>query len=282
MVNVKLIKRNEEEICEDLLSIAFSVSDSIKGIPTGGEKLENYKETFLIKYFDHFISIMYLRKNTYFKFLGKIKSFYDMSSINVLLRAALETHMLFYYIYKDCNDPDIIKYRFWNWWREGLITRQKFTVMDEEDIKKKKKEKKEIDIITKRIINTNHYKSLSDKQKKKINTGKKWVFEPRKDLIIKSGFSNYLGNHIYSFLSGYAHSESMSLMQIAEIPSSDDAKKLNTIMITILFMSFALFMDSFISLFPNTDFSLSDNNKDLVETLSYSAKNMRLPTELNP
>jgi len=153
MHDIELTKQDPDTTGNELVDLIFIAGESIKGYKTRKSKLIYYKQEFLNKYLQHFLSILHLRKGTSFKLANKTKYFYDMSCINVLIRAALETYLLFHHIYIDGKTQEMVKFRFWSWWREGLLTRQSFRLITPEFKKKQDKEKREIEKIEKIIPN---------------------------------------------------------------------------------------------------------------------------------
>jgi hypothetical protein len=269
--NLDITVRDDQIIGQELVDLIFLAGESIKGYKVGGNKLIYYRQEFLYKYLQHFVSVLYLSKGTTVKAMGEQKIFYDMSSINVLIRAALETYLLFHYIYADGSDNDTIGYRFWSWLREGLLLRQTVRPTSQETITKLKEEKEEIRKIEDKIRSNKWFKSLSEKQRKNYMTKGKWRDRSWKQLAKSAGFSDSLSETIYSFLSGYAHSESISVIQLATSPDYRTAKELNSIMLKFLFMSCGLFINSFRKVFSDVEFNFDEYQKEVVETWQYLA-----------
>jgi hypothetical protein len=269
--NLDITIRDDQIIAQELVDLIFLAAESIKGYKFGRNKLIYYKQEFLYKYLQHFLSVLHLSKGTTVKVMGDQKIFYDMSSINVLIRAALETYLLFYYIYADGSDNDTTEYRFWSWLREGLLDRQRARPTSETGIAKLREEKEEIRIIEDKISSNKCFKSLSGKQRKIYMTTGKWRYRSWKELAKSAGFSDSLSERIYSFLSGYAHSESISVIQLATSPDYSTAKELNSIMLKFLFMSCGLFINSFIKVFSDVKFNFDEYQNDIIETWQYLA-----------
>jgi hypothetical protein len=247
--NLDITIRDDQIIAQELVDLIFLAAESIKGYKFGRNKLIYYKQEFLYKYLQHFLSVLHLSKGT----------------------TALETYLLFYYIYADGSDNDTTEYRFWSWLREGLLDRQRARPTSETGIAKLREEKEEIRIIEDKISSNKCFKSLSGKQRKIYMTTGKWRYRSWKELAKSAGFSDSLSERIYSFLSGYAHSESISVIQLATSPDYSTAKELNSIMLKFLFMSCGLFINSFIKVFSDVKFNFDEYQNDIIETWQYLA-----------
>jgi len=272
MFDIKIAKTDSDKLAHDFIEMIFLSGEVIKGTPTGGDKLIYYKQEFLNKFLQHFLTVTYLRKDTFFILSKEKKNFYDMASINVIIRSALETYLTFFHIYTESSDDDVIYFRFWSWWRNGLMIRQKFIPIDDESIIKLQAEKKEIIKIQKDLQQNKAFESLYEKQKKDfINTGK-WRYKTWKVIAESAGFSKFISNQIYTFLSGYVHTGSASLLQIAQLKDREEAKNLNTIIFQFLFMSCSLFLRDFKKAFPKTKFPYTQYQNDLLDTWLFLAQ----------
>jgi len=56
---------------------------------------------------------------------GKENYITALPSVIVLLRACLENYSMFHYIYRASNEIEEKEFKFWSWYREGLINRQR-------------------------------------------------------------------------------------------------------------------------------------------------------------
>ena len=78
------------------------------------------------------------------------------------------------------------------------------------------------------------FQSLTAKQQERIFSGKgKWRWNPScnkevswHDIAIHAGFSNMLALHMYSHLSGYAHSSHTSVLQVSQALENKDVDML--------------------------------------------------------
>jgi len=148
---------------EDL--IAKSIA-KLEGMKLKSGKLDYYKQEFLKQYHTHFISIKTLSLGLKLIYKSKEIEISALASILVLIRACLENYSMFYYVYRDSNDHADTYFKFWSWFREGLVQRQRFKVIH--FIEKQKDERNQIDSIFDELQKYSLYVSFTQKQKKNI------------------------------------------------------------------------------------------------------------------
>ena len=85
MYDIRIAKKDADKLANDFIEIIFLTGESIKGTQTGGDKLIYYKQEFLNKFLQHFLTVTYLRRCTNFTLSKANETFYDMSSINVII-----------------------------------------------------------------------------------------------------------------------------------------------------------------------------------------------------
>ena len=91
-------------------------------------KLDFYKQEFFKQYFTHFLSIEKLSKGLEIILKGQADEIAALPSVAVLLRACIENYSMFFYIYRDSEHYEEKEFRFWSWYREGLMNRQRLKV----------------------------------------------------------------------------------------------------------------------------------------------------------
>lgn len=178
-----------------------------------------YFETLIHKLIFNSYSILELSKGFKIKSSNeKISAeIIDYSAIIILTRATIENYLTLDYIYLN-NLPEEEKlFRFKLWEISGLISRQKFSINDNQDFTlKKEKEKEIIEKIKEEILNMPEYKNLDKSKIRKLNT----FGLARKDswhtLISNSQLNKDIFPDSYSLFSNYAHSEYLSILQLRQ------------------------------------------------------------------
>lgn len=141
-------EKKYKEMNEDLdflIDIFIDVVEASNGEPSGKDNRILDANGLAVKYWYHLLSISYLLKgiNLNTRTLP-IKNFIDPVSIDVLVRAAFETSLVFHYIFlnpEDDEQQDLIHY---SWVAAKLYQRQNFPYKEKEHLEKIKKEQKDL------------------------------------------------------------------------------------------------------------------------------------------
>ena len=235
----------------------------LEGKKLNDGKIEYYKQEFLKQYYTHFASIKILYPGLKIIYKGKENEITASASILVLIRSCLENYSMFYYIYMHNDAQDSIYFKFWSWFREGLISRQRF--MSNHMAEKQKKEKVQLESITSDLSNHPDFSLLSKKQQNIYLKDGKWYFCGKRKLLELAGFSNALASNCYNFISSYSHPTSSSLLQTSQA-SYDDSKQITDAMLKALFIATGLFLCCYSSIFKEIGELYNDKDKDLILT----------------
>lgn len=152
----------------------------------------------------------------------------DHASMFVLTRALIENYVTLCYIYNNSLSDEEKIFRFKLWEVSGLISRQNWGGMtNEEVLKKKETERMLIEKILLEIQNIPEYQTLDTGKLKKLqNHGLPRLYNWHK-LIEMSELRNEMFSQLYSFFSTYAHSEYLSILQFSQ--TSFNSQQLTTI-----------------------------------------------------
>jgi len=107
-----------------LLEILIRVAEANKGQVAGIDDRILDAEGLLLKFFGHTASFLYLYKSTTLPDIHV--SFFDSASIDVLARAALETLLVFHYVFEAPTSEEEKDFRYIAWSLAGLLERQNF------------------------------------------------------------------------------------------------------------------------------------------------------------
>lgn len=243
---------------EGLITKAVSF---LEGEKLSDGKIEYYKQEFLKQYFTHFASIKVLYPGLKVIYKGKENEITASASILVLIRACLENYSMFYYIYIHSEDRESIYFKFWSWFREGLISRQRLILGHIAE--KQKEEKAQLDNITTDLMNHPDFLSLTKRQQKQYLEEGKWYFCGKRKLLEWSGFSKALASNCYNFFSSYAHPTSSSLLQTSQA-NYNDSKQITDAMLKALFIAAGLFLRCYSSIFQEIGELYNEKDKDLI------------------
>ena len=240
--------------------ITNSIS-SLEGKKLTDGKIEYYKQEFLKQYYTHFASIKALSPGLKIIYKGQENEITASASIHVLIRSCLENYSMFYYIYLHSDDQEAIYFKFWSWFREGLISRQRFIVSHIAD--KLEEEKSQLDRITNQLTNHKEFDSFTAKQQKKYLEDGKWYFCGKRKLLELSGFSKALSSNCYNFFSSYTHPTSASILQTSQA-NFDDSKQITDSMLKALFIATGLYLYSYSTIFEEIKEIYNEKDKDLI------------------
>ncbi|MDP2683311.1 MAG: DUF5677 domain-containing protein [Deltaproteobacteria bacterium] len=274
MLNIELIKKPNQDHFKSFLAICLKLID-LNSIKT--KKIDPpmfYRQEMFVKFSYHLATIIHIEKGIMIAFAGRSHRLYDYSSVNVLTRALLETFLTYYYVFCDAKDEDESRFRYWNWWIDGLNSRQQVkNIKDPLLIGKLENERRDIDDCTVKIKSTKAYSRLSAPQKKEFEKKRKWIRPGWIDIAVKAGMKKSTARHAYSYFSSYAHTNSLSILQFSQATISNKGKEANPNMLKLLFMVAAMFIDEFAKYFQLKD-QLSEYEQELVANWLLVAKNM--------
>lgn len=240
------------------LFIQLVQSQADKDIAQGDEWL-NDAQTLSIKLFRHLISMQTLAAgSTVERDDIPILFFIDHSSVKVVARAALETYLVFFFLYGS-SDKSLSKFRHKTWQLGGLMDRQTMHASNPKNRKKLSDEKILSEEIKLEIQNSFEFQSYSAKQQQKLllgdwRVGKSWI-----DLGVEAGFHQQYFKEVYGYLCGYSHSSYLSALQVGEANSIDSQKLLTRGILGIGLVIMAHHAFSYSSAFNLTETLLSKN-----------------------
>ena len=220
----------------------------LEGKPLENGKLDYFKQEFLKQFFTHFVSIRTLAPGLKSAYKGREDEITALASVAALTRACLENYSLFYYIYRDSNDFQDIRFRFWSWFREGLMHRQRYKTSGHAE--RRDEERQEINRIFAELQGCHSYQLFTTKQRNKYREVGSWRFCPggRRKLLEKAGFSRALSGNCYNFLSSYTHPTSPGHLQTSQA-DYETSKAIMKDMLTPLFICSALYLHNYWILF---------------------------------
>ncbi len=218
----------------------------LEGRPLENGKLDYFKQEFLKQFFMHFVSIRTLAPGLELAYKGRQDEMTALASVAVLTRACLENYSLFYYIYRDSNDFGDIYFRFWSWFREGLMSRQRYKMSGHAE--KREEERQEINRIFAELQGCHLHQLLTKDQQEQYQRFGKWHYCRRRALLEKAGFSQALSGNFYNFFSSYAHPTSAGHLQTSQADYETSKAAMNA-MLTPLFICSALYLHNYWILF---------------------------------
>lgn len=201
--------------------------------------------------------------------------FIDHASVKVVVRAALETYLVFFYLYGS-EDRSLSEFRHKTWKLAGLTDRQKFSVSMVQHREVLVRERESIEQLKRQIESSPHIAGYMTKQRSKLlegdwRAGNGWV-----DLGRSAGFHEKYFRNIYGYLCGYSHASYLSALQVGQAESIDDQKMLTDCILGVGVVLMAHFAFSYSMTFPSAGDILTANPsaKAVAEKWQFGAEGM--------
>lgn len=215
------LPEKEKDLLE-LLNIFLQVVEANKGTAAGDDDRILDAEGLALKFYGHALSALYLwRGVNILDSAIPIQNFPDPSSLDVLVRAAFEAYLVFYYVFLNPDSEEELDFRFYSWEIAGLSGRQNYLATTEENIKKLQDESDHIKKLMKKLEANPFYDEKSEKEKaaynKMLQRGN-WRSKGWAEIARDAGFSELNSKIIYSFLCEHAHSGNISVTQVRQSP----------------------------------------------------------------
>lgn len=262
--------------CVKLLDLLGRVNNANEDLSFNGiSDSERLRDAHFLanKLISHVLTVLYLLDGTKVQDLASFKSsklsFVDSASIGVLTRATLEAFLIFHYVFYAPTTAEGKNYRYWAYKAAGLAEVQNFPTITEEGSQALDNDKIELDALYTKLNSNAIFQSLSAKQKRQIFEGKgKWKWKPDgkgvvswHNIAIDAGLSETLASHMYRHLSGYAHSSSLSVFQMAKAFLNKEPGRPSSSSIAAMNIVTANMIREYCALFPRAQEVLSKDLK---------------------
>ena len=206
-----------DEITEyqGLLRLYAGCVESLKDFKPSDERLLEC-HPLAIKFFFHASTLFSLTQGTdVTPFITRPGTIFDHVSAKVLARALFETYLVFFYVFIDPKTDDEFEFRYCAWLLSGYVVREKSADLYPSSYQEQKKHDASFtEGIRSRIQETERFKGLKEKQKKNVLRGRQWKFTSWVGIAKLAGIGERYSGILYGLLSGYAHSDSLSALQI--------------------------------------------------------------------
>lgn len=244
-----------------LLDLLYQIIKESKGSPAGQDNRFLEAEALALKLVFHSASVLYLSRGTSIKNLPSSKiDFFDPASINVLARAILETFLTFHYIFVAPKTNQMKDFRYCVWQLGGLCERQKFPAWSLENKEKQREEKQIIEELRKCLGVNPLFRTLGKNKQKKLLNGK-WRQKSWREIALDTGFDELHASLFYSYLCEYAHSGSLSTLQISQAKTKDIQKRLFRASMEVIMIAMANMIFSYCKIFPKGNKALEKKSQ---------------------
>lgn len=212
-----------EEVYPLLLDLMVRLVESMSGQNiTPGEAWRNDAQTLALKLYRHLVSMHNLSEGaTVHCSHGLQLRHIDHASIIVIARAALETYLVWHYLYGQ-PDPKLSKFRYLTWRLGGLMDRQTLLPVSQTAMKVQSRELVEVEALRAEIETYPQFQEFTLKQQRKLLAGDWKIALGTSDLALAAGFHGSYFNNVYGYLCGYAHASYISALQVGQAKMLED------------------------------------------------------------
>ena len=232
--------------------VLMAINEIVQGQPVPHES-EFYKHEMFNRIFRHYLTSCQVEKGVELSFRGKTATVKDYAALAVIFRSVVETLTLFYLIYIEDSTPEEVDFRYKCWRRQGLVTRQRFRSVPEDQRTKLRDEETILEKLESEIRTNPRFARFTSNQQVKFKNLGTWNFETETELLVKIGFNKFDCQNTYPYLSSHAHVESSGLMQVWQM----DQEGLSPRFMTLLQSQIILFVFSFVSLYLDSQPAVS-------------------------
>jgi len=189
----------------------------------------------------------------------------DAASLFVVVRASVEAYLTFEYVFAEKGVAFESTLRYLVWWREGLLTRQRVAADLPDAAAVMKKEAMDLELNASAIRDNIEFEKVPPKRQKAILEEGKWRLSGWAAIARKCGLSNMYSYRIYSYLSGFAHSESASVMQVLAMYKDSKEEELADNAVSFLLIVSAKMIRAFAAVFPDAWLVMSPQDRAFVD-----------------
>lgn len=215
-----------------------------------GDGWRNDGQRLAIKLFQHCVTLETMSRGATVEFKGGEQiAFIDHGSMNVVARAALETFLVWHYLYAT-GDANLGRFRHATWKLSGLLDRQGFAGVSDMAAEVKRRERPEIERLTEEVKGSPYFSALTAKQQKRVLAGDWKIVMGTADMAKAAGLHDrYFGN-LYDYACAYSHSSYLSALQIGQGSSIRDQHRMATAVMGVAVLTLAYFVSSYPKQFP--------------------------------
>lgn len=242
-----------------LLETFIKVVEANKGLQAGADDRVLDAEGLALKFFAHACSVIYLYRSTNIPEI--MAGFFDVGSINVLGRAALETFFVFHYVFVHPSSDQERDFRYFSWLLAGLLERQKYSVQSLKGKEQLFAEKKLIAPLQEKLANHPQLLKLSRKQQIKLIEKGEWRIHSWKEIGLSAGLDEIHAKEFYYYLCGFAHAGNLSVLQIRQARTGNSQRDLCAATINVIMIASANMIKSYCEIFPKSQSVLTKDTE---------------------
>lgn len=257
------LNENHDTDFKLLIEVGIGILNSLDGKTTSHENPNiYYAEGLAQKILAHIVSANHLYQGYQLIINNNIyQPQIDNASIAILTRAAMESYLTFQYVFVHSKSKDEFEFRFNCWHLGGFMDRANFVPQTEEHLTLYNFEKGQIVKLQEEIKATEIFNNLTSRNKALALQGRWRLSNSWKELGIYAGYSEKFFTQQYSFLSSYAHSSRLSVIQVQQNREFSTQKDMARASTVVLMTILSKFLHDYINLIPELNNIIEDKEK---------------------
>lgn len=224
------------------------------------------------KYILHCLTILRLISGTELKskLLNSKRTVYDIGSIVILTRSAIENYLTFFYLFIQPLTKEDEEFRINLYELSGLHSRQWLNPIEPEQINTKKIDEARINELENTLFIDPKFIKLDKESKNNIRGRKQARLFSWWKLLEQADLNENVFKPAWKLYSNYAHSEFISQMQLAGFFTDIEAAKdkCDTVL-NIMFCLTSVFVKDFTEFFPETKERYNSLSEETLEVIDF-------------
>ena len=199
----------------------------------------------------------------------------DQSSLNVLVRAAVESALVFHHVFASPQDEPERELRYLSWLLADLLERQEFSATSPESQATQRTELQQIESIRVRLKENPALKAQTQKQQRRILEEGYWT-PGWAATARKAGLDETHATMVHRFLCSYAHSGSLSVLQFRLPKSAGEKEEFLALSLRLVNIALAVLAKAYCSMFPKAEQAVgqrTENTGVIEDWFSLGARN---------
>jgi hypothetical protein len=243
------MRRTVAEAAADVASLCEALAVAMDGTPetpSDGDERNRDRAALAAKCLFHAASCLVLANGTPIR----ADLVLDLSSINVLVRATLESALVFHHLFVSPQSPDQAEFRHLTWMLADMLERMEFPATLPESLETQGHERAQAGAITERIKASAEFQKLTSKQQKTLLKDSRWG--PGWATIARgAGLSELHATKIHGLLCSYSHSGSLSVLQVRTPKTHEEQERLLSASLQLVSVALALMTSAYCSVIPD-------------------------------
>ncbi len=237
-----------------MLGLMFRMVQSVAGtVLPPGEGWRNDAQRMALKLFQHGVSLKSLAHASIVRFdSGEEVTFIDISSMAVVARAALETFLVWHYIFAP-GDVDLSRFRHATWKLAGQLEKLGLRVRNEKEAAAKRAVEADVDRLRDEVRRSPHFRGLKEGQKTALLKGDWKVLMGPRGMAQAAGFHEGYFHFIYTYFCAQAHSGHLSARLLGQEASLADQQNVADSLLFHGVVTLAHFVCNYSLQFPKAD-----------------------------